>query len=123
MTPQELRDRSWEFSRRTRRFCVPLFRHVEHQHAANQLRRAALSAAANYRAVCIARTPRNFVAKLDIVVEEADEADFWATDLDDAGLKSEELTWIIREARELTRIFHHDGPSSRAGGAVEPRLQ
>lgn len=105
MTPQELRERTWQFSRRTKRFCTPLLRHVEHAYAAGQLRRAAASAASNYRAACIARTTRNFIAKLDIVLEEADESDFWATDLDDSGLKGAELNWIIQEARELTRIF------------------
>ena len=84
---------------------MPLLHVTEHAYAAGQLRRAAASVAANYRAACIARTTRNFIAKLDIVLEEADEADFWASDLSDAGLKHSELDWIAQEAKQLTRIF------------------
>jgi len=105
MTPQELRERTWQFSRRTRRFCVPLLYHVEHAHPAGQLRRAAASTASNYRAGCIARTTRNFIAKLDIVLEEVDEAEFWSMDLQDAGIKNTELDWIRDEARQLAKIF------------------
>jgi four helix bundle protein len=69
------------------------------------MRRAAASTASNYRAVCIARTDRSRIAKLDIVLEEADETVFWSIDLDDSGLGCAELGWIRDEARQLTRIF------------------
>jgi hypothetical protein len=55
--------------------------------------------------MCIARTTRNKIAKLDIVLEEADESAFWSADMLDSGLKGEELGWISNEAQELTRIF------------------
>lgn len=105
MNPQQLRDRTWEFSQRTKRYCVPLFRTVEYEYPARQLRRSSASTASNYRAVCIARTGRNKIAKLDIVLEEADESAFWSADMLDSGLKSSELDWISNEAQELTRIF------------------
>jgi len=44
---------------------------------ANQLMRSASSVAANYRAACRARSKAEFVAKLSIVVEEADETVLW----------------------------------------------
>ena len=105
MTPAELRERTWEFNRRPKRFCIPLLRHIEHADPARQLRRAAASTASNYRAVCIARTTRNKVAKLDIVLEEVDEAVFWSMDLDDSGLACADLTWIHDESEQLARIF------------------
>ena len=105
MNPQQLRDRTWEFSQRTKRFCVPLFRTVEYEYPARQLRRSSASTASNYRAACIARTDRNKIAKLDIVLEEADESVFWTADMLDSGLKGVELDWISNEAQELTRIF------------------
>ena len=104
MNPQQLRERTWEFSQRTKRLCVPLFRTIEFEYPARQLRRSSASTASN-RAVCIARTTRNRIAKLDIVLEEADESDFWAADLLDSGLKDKELEWIADEAQQLTRIF------------------
>jgi four helix bundle protein len=105
MNPSELRDRTWQFSQRTKRYCVPLFRTLEFEYPARQLRRSSASTACNYRAMCIARTTRNKIAKLDIVLEEADESAFWSADLLDSGLKSTELDWISNEAQELTRIF------------------
>ena len=105
MNPQELRNRTWQFSRRTKHFCVPLFRTAEFEYPARQLRRSSASTAANYRALCIARTKPNRIAKLDIVLEEADESIYWSADLLDSGLKNEELNWISNEAQELARIF------------------
>ena len=105
MTPQELRERTWQFHRRAKRFCIPLLRSIEHGDPARQLRRAAASTASNYRAVCIARTTRNKIAKLDIVLEEADESVFWSMDFEDSGLGCAELSWIRDEAEQLSRIF------------------
>ena len=54
----------------------------------HQLLRSGSSVAANYRAVCRARSHREFIAKLGIVEEEADETLFWLEFLADAGLIS-----------------------------------
>lgn len=72
-----------------------------------QLLRSATSvAAANYRAVCRARTRAISVAKLDIVVEEADETASWLELLDEVGVTpGERLAALRQEAEELTRIF------------------
>jgi four helix bundle protein len=43
----------------------------------NQLLRSGTSVGANYRAACRARSPAEFVAKLGIVEEEADESGYW----------------------------------------------
>lgn len=55
----------------------PLFRSNETSHRASQLKRAADSAASNYRAAQIARSHREFLAKLSIALEEADDAVGW----------------------------------------------
>jgi four helix bundle protein len=68
--------------------------------------RAATSVAANYRAVCRARSSADFVSKLGIVLEEADESLFWIELLVDAGITSLEKTRPLRtEANELVAIF------------------
>jgi four helix bundle protein len=56
---------------------------------ANQILRSATSMAANYRAVGRARSKAEFIAKLGIVVEEADETVFWLEMLGDSGIVSE----------------------------------
>jgi four helix bundle protein len=71
-----------------------------------QLLRSATSVAANYRAVCRARSRADFISKLGIVLEEADESLFWLELLVDAGLlQSEEAKMPLCEANELVAIF------------------
>ena len=84
----------------------------------NQLLRSGTSVGANYRAACRARSPREFVAKLGIVEEEADESQFWmdiiiargwadtnrATQLrDEAGQLVAIVVASIRTARKTPR--------------------
>jgi four helix bundle protein len=71
-----------------------------------QILRSATSVAANYRAVCRARTPAEFRAKLGIVVEEADETVFWLDLLADSGtLPRHRMSDLRREANEVLAIF------------------
>lgn len=74
----------------------------------NQVLRSATSVAANYRAVAKAQTKKIFVAKLNIVIEEADETMFWLEILDDLILNSaikSKLKKLIDEANQLVSIF------------------
>ena len=66
----------------------------------------ATSMAMNYRAANRARTRREFIAKLGIVVEEADETVGWLELIVRSDLASgDELEWLLKEARELVAIF------------------
>jgi len=76
------------------------------QHICGQLIRSATSVAANYRATCIAQSGKSFIAKLSIVIEEADESFFWLEFIQDEKLiTSDFLNEIKIEAGELTSIF------------------
>lgn len=71
-----------------------------------QIVRSATSIAANYRASCRARSRAEFIAKLGIVVEEADETVFWLELLTESGVLSENNSTDLRkEAKELLAIF------------------
>jgi|ERR1700732_3353737 four helix bundle protein len=73
----------------------------------NQLLRSGTSVAANYRAVCRARSRPEFLAKLAIVIEEADETAFWLELLVDAGLIPErKLKDLSSEAYQLVATFN-----------------
>jgi four helix bundle protein len=62
--------------------------------------------AANYRAACRGRSTAEFVAKLGIVIEEADEAAFWLELLGDSGeISANKLSGVLDEARQLVRMF------------------
>jgi len=71
-----------------------------------QLLRCATSVAANYRAACRARTKAEFVAKMGVVVEEADETILWLELLAESGIvRTEKTESLLSEAHELTAIF------------------
>jgi four helix bundle protein len=71
-----------------------------------QLIRAATSAAANYRAACKARSRSEFLSKLGIVEEEADETQFWIEMIIESGLmKEHRVKNLLAEVRELTAII------------------
>ena len=71
-----------------------------------QLLRCGTSVAANYRAVCRARSKAEFVARMGIVAEEADESVLWLELLEETGILShKQLEDILKEAKELVAIF------------------
>ncbi|MEO6119421.1 MAG: four helix bundle protein [Terriglobales bacterium] len=104
---EELKLRSKLFAVRV----VTLFRSLpktdEARVIGRQLLRSSTSIAANYRAVCRSRSKAEFVAKIGIVVEEADdETVFWLEFLVDTGIvKIGKLELLIKEANELLAIF------------------
>lgn len=71
-----------------------------------QLVRCATSVGANYRSACLARSRADFVAKLCIVAEEADESLYWMELLVESGLCAQDK-WsaLMQEARELTSVM------------------
>lgn len=72
----------------------------------NQLLRSATSVGAHYRAACRGRSKAEFVAKVGIVIEEADEALYWMELIVEAGLLPEDrLDDLMREADELIAIM------------------
>jgi len=72
----------------------------------NQLGKSASSVAANYRAACRGRSHAEFVAKIGVVEEEADESVFWLDITPETkNATAEEVLPLLKEARELTAIF------------------
>ena len=75
-------------------------------HIRKQLIRSITSVAANYRAASLGQTKKSFIAKMSIVIEEADECTFWIEFLQDENvLKNIEYISVLKEAKELTAIF------------------
>ena len=72
-----------------------------------QLLRCGTGVAANYRAVCRARSRAEFLSKLGIVIEEADESAFWLEMISEAGLlPSKRLADLRSEAEQLVAILN-----------------
>jgi four helix bundle protein len=102
----ELRDRTKRFALRVLKLCDSLPKTDAARTISRQLLRSGTSVAANYRAVERARSRAEFVAKLGVVIEEADEALFWLELLVDSGIMSEpRLHELITETNELLSVF------------------
>ena len=73
---------------------------------ADQLLRCSLSVGANYRAACRAKSDKNFINKMKIVEEEADETVYWLEIIKESGLmKADLLVDLSHEANEIVSII------------------
>jgi four helix bundle protein len=116
VTPEELQERTLRFAVAVFDFVRPLFRHVETNHVAQQLLRCSSSIALNYRAACLARSHREWTAKIGIVREESDESLGWLIFVDRAGITSDRRDAgkaLLEESLQLARIFGASFRTSR----------
>ncbi|MGE5111928.1 MAG: four helix bundle protein [Acidobacteriaceae bacterium] len=106
MTPEELRRRTKTFAIDTIRLFRSLPLRTDAQVVGKQLLRSATSVAANCRASQRARSHTEFLAKLGVVLEEADESVFWLEVLTEAEIvPPERAQALCAEARQLLAIF------------------
>jgi four helix bundle protein len=106
MTTNELKIRTKKFSLMIIDLVEKMPNTISARAVANQIVRSGTSVGANYRAVSRARSDKEFVAKMNIVLEEADETLFWIEIMIEKKWadKSElEIAW--KEGNELTAIF------------------
>jgi four helix bundle protein len=95
-----------QFAVRAVRFCRTLSNTWEGRRIAGQLIDSATSAAMNYRAAGRGRSRAEFIAKLGLVAEEADESTGWLELITRLELsKGPELLWLRQESQELCAIF------------------
>lgn len=106
MHQTELKERTMRFALAVCSLCRQLDQGWPERRLADQLFRSATSVAANYHAASRARSRREFLAKLGIVAEEAEESLFWLEFARRAGMTSDQhAAGVTREARELLAIF------------------
>ena len=102
----ELQKRTHRFFVRVTRFCESLPRNSTTISIANQLTDSAGSVDSNYRAACRARTLDEFISKIAVAAEEADESEGWLSALMARSYgNAEETQALIQESGELTAIF------------------
>jgi four helix bundle protein len=109
-----LQQRTHEFFVRVIAFCKSIPQRPEGRSIRMQLVGSAGGADRNYRAACKARSRKEFIAKIGVAAEEADETVGWLQALRDAGLGDpDSLAALINEANELTSIFVSSGRTAR----------
>jgi four helix bundle protein len=111
--PTQSYDRSEQLRKRTKQFAIritKMYDSLPHRPSAfvlgKQLLRSGTSVGANYRAACRARSKAEFIARIGVVSEEADECVYWLELLIDAEIvPSQRLDELLQESRELSAIF------------------
>jgi four helix bundle protein len=106
MTEKELKIRTRKFAVDVLNFVDGLANRRSANMIGNQPGRCASSVASNYRKACRGRSHAEFIAKIGVVEEEADESTFWLDIIPDTknGTK-ETIAALLNESRELTAIF------------------
>jgi len=103
---EALKLRTKDFVLRVLRLYRSLPRTGEARVLGTQLLRSSTSIGANYRAACRGRSRAEFVAKLGIVLEEADETVLWLELFQEGNISpAAKLRDLVQEANELVSIF------------------
>ena len=114
MNAEELKKRTKEFAIRIIKLVNALPKNSIGRTIGNQLLRAGTSVGANYRAACRAKSNRDFIYKINIVEEEADETMFWLELIIETELLPESrINSLFNEANELTAIFTTTGKTAK----------
>jgi four helix bundle protein len=106
MNRKDLQQRTKKFHVDVIRLCSDFPKNAAAFETAKQLIRAAGSVGANYRATVRAKSNADFIYKIEVVLEEADESLYWLEVTKEAGIKTgAEVDRLIDEVNQLTAIF------------------
>lgn len=106
MKGDDLKERTKLFALRILNLVDALPNTVKGRAIAGQLVRAGTSVGANYRAACRARSKAEFIAKLGVVIEEADEVAFWLELIaDDQLIEKRRIKKLMTECDELVAVM------------------
>lgn len=122
MTENELKKRTKQFALRILKLVASLPNNIAGRTIANQLARSGTSVAANYRAACRGRSKAEFISRLGVVEEEADESALWLELTMESGLLKTTMVeplWV--EANELVAIMTSSRKSASRSGLVSPQ--
>lgn len=115
MTETELLRRTKTFALRVIKLVNALPNNVAGRKIGDQLMRSGTSVASNYRAACRGRSKAEFIAKLGVVEEEADESALWMELIMESELMKKNLVeGLWQESVEITKIMAASKMSARA---------
>ena len=121
MKPDDLKRRTKQFALRVLKLVAALPKSLAGKTIGSQLVRAGTSVGANYRAACRARAKLEFIAKIGIVEEEADESAFWMELIIEGELLKPRLVQsLLIEANELAKIMASSRKSATEALKTKP---
>src|SRR5437868_11802415 len=116
--PFDLRERTLQFSLSVLRLGASLPETPEGRVVRGQLIRCGTSPGAQYREACRARSPAEFISKMESATQELDESTYWLELLQEAELVEERLlTDLHAEADQLIAIFVTSAKTAKQGDA------
>ncbi len=112
---EQLKNRTKQFALDIIKLCNSLSKGKAADVITYQLIKSATSVGANYRAACRARSKTEFYSKMCIVVEEADETEYWLEIIENANMSDDKtkLEYLIKESNEITKIMSKSKDSAR----------
>ena len=106
MTPDQMRQRTTTFAINTVLLCDPLWLRANSRNIADQLSRSSTSTASNYRVASRARSRREFISRIGVALEEADESLGWLEILlGTAKAPPDEVRPLLKECEEIVAIL------------------
>jgi len=106
MNEVQLKNRTKEYAKNVIRLCRKLPNNREGRLIGNQMFRSGTSVAANYRAACRGRSKAEFISKLAIVEEEADETLFWLELIKEMSISKDPVVDVLmKEGNEFVAII------------------
>lgn len=115
MNSDELKNRTKKFALDIIKLAKDLPKNSLGRIIETQLVKAGTSVGANYRAACRAKSNADFIYKINVVEEEADETQFWLELIIDADLlKKDSVIPLLKESKELTAIFTSAGKTAKS---------
>ena len=119
MNAEELKERTKQFALGVMHLVEAVPKSTKARAIANQLIRSGTSVAANYRAACRSRSHAEFVSKIGVVEEEADETALWLElIISDKILPEKKVNPLLIEANELVKIMAASFISARNNGSA-----
>lgn len=107
MNKNDLIVRTKRFALRVMNLVDALPNTVKGRVLADQIMRSGTSVAANYRAACRGRSKAEFIAKIGIVIEEADETVLWLELIAEGNvLPEKQIKPLLAEANEIVAIMN-----------------
>ena len=123
MNRDEMKGRTKDFAKRIVRLCRTLPKNREGRLIGNQIFRSGTSVAANYRAACRGRSKAEFISKMTIVEEEADETLFWLEILSEMEIVSSDmLRPLMSENDEIVAIVVSTIKTAKANNKPKSKI-
>jgi four helix bundle protein len=113
--PNDLKERTKQFALDVISYCAALPNQPEFRVISGQLMRSGTSVGANYRAACRSKSKADFINKLSIVEEEADESGYWLELLEELAVSNKvELGRLKHESSQLVAIMVQSKKTARS---------